>query len=247
MMIIPILQLQGGRCVSLERGNLAEPTIWHGDPVAKAIGFVEQGAEWLHVTDLDAVAGSGSNAELVDEIVLRAGVPVQVSGGISSDAVVGRLRDAGAGRIVFGSSAVAYPDWVKAHAKAVPDLFAISIDIWQGKVVTHGWKNEALFTPEELIHAFDGVPLAAIVITDIDRDLDLPDASFSLVTRLAEETRTPTIASGLIKSTDDVSVLRYLPNIAGVMIGRALYDKSVDLAEAIALAKPAPEPIAPFQ
>ncbi len=247
MMIIPIVQLQDGRCVSLERGNLEEPTIWHGDPVEKALGFVEQGAEWLHVTDLDAVAGTGSNAGIVAEIVRRAGVPVQVSGGVRADAAVERWREAGAGRIVFGSSAVAHPDWVKAHAKAVPDLFAISIDVWQGRVVTHGWKHEAMFSPEELIHAFEGVPLAAIIITDIDRDLDLPDASFALVTRLAEETRTPVIASGLVKTLDDVSMLRYLPNIAGAMIGRALYDRSVDLAEAIAVARPVPEPIAPFQ
>mgnify|MGYP006285754289 CR=1 FL=1 len=246
MIVYPVLQLQEGRCVSLTRGALDTPTVWHGDPVEKAQAFVEQGAEWLHVTDLDAVAGAGSNAALVREIILKAGVPVQVAGGMRSDEAVRGWLEAGAGRIVFGSSAARMPDWVKAHAKAVPDMMAVSIDVLEGRVMVDGWKEAAAFGPQDMVRAYEGTPLAAVIVTDIDRDLDLPESSFALTTRLAEETRTPIIASGLVKSIDDVSTLRHLPNIAGVMIGRALHDRTIDLAEAIEVAAAAPERTAEF-
>ncbi|MEM9148390.1 MAG: 1-(5-phosphoribosyl)-5-[(5-phosphoribosylamino)methylideneamino] imidazole-4-carboxamide isomerase [Pseudomonadota bacterium] len=250
MIIYPILQLQEGRCVSLQRGELDQPTVWHGDPVERALSFVADGAEWLHVTDLDAVAGADDtsiNLEIIRQIIRQVGVPVQISGGMRSDETVRTWVDAGAARIVFGSTAVQFRDWVSAKARAYPDLVAVSFDIWQGTVVVDGWSRSVMMTPADLIHAYDGVPLAAMILTDIDRDLDMPESSFALVTKLAEETRTPVIASGLVKALDDVSTLRYMPNLAGAMIGRALYDKSVDLAEAIALARPVPEPVAPFQ
>jgi len=247
MIVYPMLQIQRGRCVSLSRGELDTPTVWHGDPIEKALSFVAEGAEWLHVTDLDAVAGDGDNAEIVQSIIRQAGVPVQVSGGMRSDEAVDAWAEAGAARIVFGTTAVSFRDWVSAKARAYPDLIAVSFDIWQGKVVVDGWKRSVMMTPEDLIHAYDGVPLAAMILTDIDRDLDLPESSFALMTRLAEETRTPVIASGLVKSVDDVSTLKYMPNIAGAMIGRALYEKVVDLGEAVAVARPAPEPVAQFR
>lgn len=247
MIVYPVLQLQNGCCVSLNRGEIDMPTIWHGDPVEKALAFVEQGAEWLHVTDLDAVSGAGNNAEIMRAIIRQAGVPVQVSGGMRNDEAVSAWADAGAARIVFGSTAVNFRDWVSAKARAYPDLVAVSFDIWQGKVVTDGWRKSVAISPEDLVHAYDGVPLSAMILTDIDRDLDLPDASFALLTRLAEQTRTPVIASGLIKTIDDVSTLRYMPNIAGCMLGRSLFDKSVDLAEAIGIARPAPERVAQFR
>jgi len=244
--MIPIIQLLDGQVVSLERGDLDRPTVWHVDPVEKAQAFVAEGAERLHVTDLDAVAGTGSNAAIVEEIIRRAGVPVQVSGGIRTDEQVKRWIDHGAGRVVLGTAAVRFPDWVKAWAKAHPDWLSVSIDVMHGKVMVDGWRDAAMFAPEDLIHAYDGVPLAAIIVTDIDRDLELPDASFALTARLAEATRTPVVASGLVKTLDDVSTLRYMPAVAGAMVGRPLYDRSFTLAEAIEIARPAPERKAEF-
>lgn len=249
MMVIPMIQLFGGQVVSLERGDLDRPSVWHVDPVEKAVEFVAHGADRVHVTDLDAVAG-GENAEvnvaIIEQIIRRAGVPVQVSGGNRTDEQVRRWIDAGAGRVVLGTAAVRFPDWVKAWAKAYPDWLSISIDIFQGKVMVDGWKTEAMFSPEELIHAYDGAPLASIIVTDIDRDLELPDASFALTTKLAEATRTPVIASGLVKTLDDISTLKYMPGIAGVMLGRPLYERTIDLAEAIDVARAVPEAKADF-
>lgn len=246
MIVYPALLLQSGRCVSLRRGDVAHPTVWDGDPVETALAHVAAGAEWLHVTDLDAVTGAGTNGDIIRTIIRRAGVPVQVAGGMRSDEILRQWIEAGAARIVFGSGAVRFPDWVKAKAKAHPDLCAVSVDVRQGKVMVNAWRDAALFSPADMVLAFDGVPLAAIVVTDIDRDLDLPEASFALTTRLAELTRTPVIASGLVKSIDDVSRLRYMPGIAGAMINRALHDGSVDLSRAIAVAKPVPGRAAAF-
>ena len=251
MYIYPIIQLHRGHCVSVSFGELDTPTIWHGDPVEKALAFVEQGAERLHVTDFDAVRGlpeaEGGNAEIVHRIIREAGVPVQVAGGLRTDEQVNHWIDAGAARVVIGTNAVRFPDWAKGLARAHPDQVIVSIDVWKGRVAVNGWSETAAFGPLELAHAFEGVPLAAMILTDIDRHLELPESSFALVTRFAEETKLPVIASGVVKSIDDVSTLRYLPGIEGVMIGRALYDRSVDLAEAISVARAVPEKVAQFQ
>lgn len=247
MIIYPIIELLQGKCVSLVRGVMEQPHYWHVDPVEKTRSFVEQGAEWLHVTDLDAVSGKGSNADLINEIIRVAGVPVQVAGGINADERVRALMDVGAARVIIGTAAVKWPDWVKSLAKTYPDQIALAVDVYQGRVMVSGWTESSAFTPEDFIHAFTDVPLSAVILTDIDRDLDAPESSFALTTRIAEQTKTPVIVSGLVKSIDDVSTLKYMPNIAGAVVGRALFNKDLDLAEAIAVARPEPERIAQFQ
>ena len=246
MLIIPTIQLLDGNCVTLTRGNISEPEVWHGDPVERALDLVEQGAERLHVTDLGGVTGGTRHTEIMQTIIRQAGVPVQVSGGIRSDETVGFWREAGAARIVFGTSAITDPDWVKRWAKAVPDYFIVSVDVYQGHVMNSGWGSPSMFTPIDFVHGFDGTPLAALIVTDIDRDIDLPEASIALTAKLAEETRIPIISSGLVKEVDDISTLRYVPNIAGVMLGRALFNRSVELKEALTIAKPEPGRTAEF-
>lgn len=246
MILIPTLQILDGHCVSLSRGNLDQPSVWHGDPVERALSFVEGGAEWLHVTDLTAVAGRGRETETLHAIIRQAGVPVQVSGGMANEEAVREWREAGAARIVFGSAAVNYLDWVKAKAKEVPDYFGVSIDVWQGKVMMKGWKDPSLFTPFDLVQALEGTPLACLVVTDIDHDLELPDSSYALTAKIAEETRTPVISSGLIGQLDDISTLKFVPNISGAMLGRPLFAKTFELAQALAIARPEPGRTAEF-
>ncbi len=246
MILYPTLQLLGGRCVTLERGHLDRPEVWHGDPLERARALVADGADWLHVTDLDAVAGSGDNGPIIGAIIRQAGVPVQVAGGMTSRSAVAEWREAGAGRIVFGAAAVHNLDWVKALAKELPDFYAVSLDVYRGRVMVAGWSEPSMFAPLDLVHALEGTPLAALIVTDIDRDLDLPEASFALTAKIAEETRIPVISSGLVKTLDDLSTLRYMPNIAGALVGRPLFDKSFTLAEALAIARPAPERRADF-
>ncbi|MEM6934441.1 MAG: 1-(5-phosphoribosyl)-5-[(5-phosphoribosylamino)methylideneamino] imidazole-4-carboxamide isomerase [Pseudomonadota bacterium] len=247
MLIYPTIELQNGHCVSLIRGMMDEPSIWHVDPVEKARSFAAAGAEWIHVTDLDAVAGTGSNQELIREIIVKAGVPVQVAGGLRTLDHAQSWAEAGAGRMVIGTGAVRWPARFREICKAYPDQIVLAVDIWQGKVMTEGWTQKSAFEPADFVKAFEGCPLAAILCTDIDRDLDEPGSSIALTSAIARDTQTPVIASGLVKTLDDISALKYVYNIAGVIVGRSLFDRSIDLVEAIRLARPEPERVAEFQ
>lgn len=247
MMIYPTIELQGGRCVSLDKGRLDEATIWHVDPVETARGFAAAGAEWMHVTDFDAVEGRDVNTALVEEIIRSAGIPVQLGGGFRNRDSVERWIDKGAGRIVIGTLAARDPHLVRELAKYHPDQIVLAVDVWRGQVMTEGWRTPSAFTPDGFIAAFGDAPFAGIIITDIDSDMDEVDAQLGLIAGLAARAQSPVIASGVVRSVDDIARLTYVPNIAGALVGRALFRKSIDLAHALAVAQPGPEPVAEFQ
>ena len=246
MMIYPYVALQGGRCVNLLRGRIDEPVVYDVDPLETAIGFARDGAEWIHVVDLDAVDGKGSNEELIREIIRKSGAAIQVAGGIRSEEQVRHWSEAGAGRMVMATAAVTAPQMVRELTYAYPDQIAVSVDVWQGHVMIRGWREQTAYTAIDFVHWFDGWPLSQFIVTDIDRDLELPESSMALVTKVAMETATPVIASGLSRSLDDISELKYLYNISGAIVGRAIYEGTFTLAEAIEVARPTPEPIAEF-
>jgi phosphoribosylformimino-5-aminoimidazole carboxamide ribotide isomerase len=246
MIIYPYIALRGGCCVNLLHGRIDEPVTFDADPLETAKSYAQAGAEWLHVVDLDAVAGDGNNAALIREIILQANAPVQVAGGIRSAECVREWFDVGAGRMVFGTAAVRAPQMVKELSYAYPDQIAVAIDVWQGNVVIDGWRESTAFGAIDFVKQFAGWPLSQIIFTDIDRDLELPDSSLSLVTKLASETATPVIASGFARSLDEISALKYLYNISGAVVGRALFEGVFTLEEALAVANPSPEPIAEF-
>lgn len=247
MLIYPAIEVQDGRCVSLEKGRMDEATVWHVDPVETARGFAAAGAEWMHLTDFDGIVGSNRNVGLVEEIIRAAGIPVQLGGGFRSRDAVERWIDKGAGRIVIGTLAAQEPELVRQMAKYHPDQIVLAVDVWRGQVMTEGWRSSSAFTPEDFIHAFDGVPLAGIIVTDIDSDVDDVDAQLGLISGLARASRTPVIASGVVRTVDDIARLKYIPNISGALVGRALFRKTVDLAAALAMARPSSEPVAEFQ
>lgn len=246
MQIYPMMQLQGGRCVSLDRGRLEHPVIWHVDPVETARGWAAAGAEWLHLTDFDGVEGGDANNALIEDII-HTGIPVQLGGGFRSRESVVRWIDKGAGRIVLSTLAARDPIGVKELAKYYPDQIVLAVDVWQGQVMTEGWRTASAYTPEAFIDAFADAPLAGIIVTDIDSDIEDTDAQLGLISGLAGRSRTPVIASGVVRSADDVSRLKYVHNISGAIIGKALFQKQVDLAEALDLARPEPEPVAEFK
>lgn len=246
MILYPTIELQNGHCVSLNRGNLDEPLIWHVDPAEKAREFAAAGAEWIQVTDFNAIVGDDQNVEIVEEIIRSAGIPVQVAGGIRTVEKAEEWIGKGAGRVVTGTMAALEPNAVKALAKLHPDQVVLAVDVWEGRVMTEGWQKSSALEPEAFIRAFDGVPLAAILITDIGADLAEREASLSLISALAGISRTPVIASGLVRTSDDVSRLKYVGNIDGAIIGRALFRKTIDLDEALTVARPEREKTAEF-
>lgn len=247
MIIYPTLEILNGKSVSLTRGRLEEPVIWHVDPVETARQFAAAGAEWMHVTDMNALIGDGNNDALIEEIIRAARIPVQLGGGFRSRERVGHWIDRGAGRVVIGTMATHDPDLVKELAKRHPDQIVLAVDMFQGHVMTEGWRKYSALEPDSFVAAFDNEPLAGIIVTDIDADIEDQDGQLGVISGLASKTRHPVIARGTIRSTDDVSRLKYVYNIAGTIIGRALLSKDVDLAEALAVARPEPEKVAEFQ
>ena len=246
MIVYPLIELQGGRCVSLYRGRLDAPHIWHVDPVEKARKFHEAGAEWLHITDFDAIAGDDRNRDLVDEIIRSSGLQVQLGGGIRSLQAMSEAIERGAARVVVGTLAVLAPDLVKEAAKFHPDQIVLAVDVYRGRVLSDGWRTPSAFDPASFIAQFQSDPLAAIVVTDIDADLEEAEDSLALVTELAGLSRAPVIACGLARTPDDVSRLRYVPHVAGTIIGRALFDQSIDLEDALQIAGTPTERVAAF-
>lgn len=249
MIIYPTMELQRGRCVSLEGGRLDSPSIWHVDPVTTARSWAAVGAQWMHVTDLDAVAGEadGDNADLLRDLIRSAGIPVQVAGGCRTEASVEAWIDAGAGRVVVSTLAIRDPDTVKALTRRYPDQIVLSVDVYEGRVMSDGWRQPSAYTPEDIISAFNSCALAGVVVTDIDSDVSDHDAQLGLISGLAASARAPVIANGIVRSLDDVARLKYVPNISGAIISRALFRKTIDLEEALAVAQPEPEEVAEFR
>ncbi|AKO96030.1 MAG: 1-(5-phosphoribosyl)-5-[(5-phosphoribosylamino)methylideneamino] imidazole-4-carboxamide isomerase [Marinovum algicola] len=246
MQLIPTIELQNGHPVSLYRGRLEEPQIWHVDPCDCVRRFAHAGAEWIHVTDFDAVAGGAPQDALLQALIRAAEAPLQVGGGVRSRERIEHLLDMGVGRVVIGTAALNQPDLVKAAAKYHPDQIVLAVDVYQGRVMTHGWRETSAFTPEDFIDYFKDDPLAAIMVTDIDSDLSDAEASLALVTDLAAHSRHPVIASGLVRTLDDLARLKYVRNVSGAVVGRALFNKSVDLGEALKLAARPIEEVAEF-
>jgi len=246
MIIYPDIELQGGRCVNLWRGQKEAPVVYDIEPLEAALSCVAKGAEWLHVVDLDAVFGDGDNAGIVEQIIREAGVSVQVAGAIRSIETVHGWVDAGAARMVIATAAVKDPAFVRQAASAFPDQVVISVDGRAGRVVVEGWRETTAFTPVEFARQFEDLPLAAFIYTDVDRDADAPESSMAQTEQLAEAVRVPVIASGVVKTLDDISTLKFLPNIAGAITGRAIFGGGFDLADGLAIANEKPGPVAPI-
>jgi len=246
MQIYPTMELLDGRCVTLEKGRLDEPLVWHVDPIEKAKEFAASGAEWMHLTDFNAVKGDDSNADLVKEIIRTAGIPVQLGGGMRSRESVEAWIDQGAGRVVVGTLAALDPTVVSELAKQHPDQIVLAVDVWQGQVMTEGWLKAGAFEPETYIAAFGSAPFAGIIVTDIDSDMSDVEAQLGLISGLAAASHSPVIASGVVRGVDDISRLKYINNISGALVGRALFRKSLTLEEALETAQPQTEQTAEF-
>ena len=238
MMIHPTLEVQAGKVVSLTRGRMDLPSIWHVDPIQTVRDWANAGASWIHITDFDAIEGANSNDVLVETLIRSAGIPVQLGGGMRSEERIAHWIDLGVGRVVVGTLGVQSPDVVMGLAKLFPDQIVLSVDVFQGRVMTEGWRNESAIDPRDLIAAYAETPLAGLIITDIDSDIEDTEARMGVIAALSEGARAPVIASGVVRGLDDIARLKFIPGVDGVLIGRALFNKSVELEDALAVAQP---------
>ncbi len=236
MNLIPAIQIQNGQCVTLNRGRIDEPSIWHVDPVVTAQEYAAAGAEWIQITDLNAAAKDGSNTQIVEDIIQNCGTAVQIGGGFSTMDHIAKAAEIGAGRIIIGSAAVTNPDFLIEAAKYFPDQIVLAVDVYQGRVAIDAWRATTAFEPASFISEFGAAPLSAVMITDVHSDIGEPDMSLGVVAGLADGVRAPVIANGLINNADDVARLKYIPSISAAVVGRALFEKALDLREAVAAA-----------
>ena len=236
--LFPAIDLKDGACVRLRRGAMDDATVYSDDPGAQARAWQDAGCRWLHVVDLNgAFAGRTVNGPAVAAILAAATVPVQLGGGIRDLAAVERWLEAGVRRVILGSAAVRDPQLVRESCRRFPGQVAVGIDARDGFVATDGWAARSDLAVADLAERFSDAGVAAVIYTDIGRDgmlggLDIPGTA-----ALAGRSAIPVIASGGVGSLDDLRALQAVahPNIAGVVVGRALYDGRVDPAAALAL------------
>jgi phosphoribosylformimino-5-aminoimidazole carboxamide ribotide isomerase len=236
MMIFPDIELMDGKCVSLSHGNFEDAKYYDVDPVERAKAYATAGAQWIHVVDLDGVKQGGRhNADIITDIIAAVDVPVQVAGGIRTMANIEWWIDKGATRVVLGTAAIMDRRLVMEACAQFPGKIAVSVDERGGSVMIEGWREAATVTAMEVARQLQDAGASAIIYTDIDRSDDLPDSSFAKTTEMARQLSVPVISSGTVKSLDDLSTLKYLPNISGAVVGWALFEEKFTLDEAIAL------------
>ena len=241
MILFPAIDLKDGQCVRLKRGAMDEATVFSDSPADQARAFADMGFEWLHCVDLNgAFAGRSVNAEAIRAIRKAIDLPIQLGGGLRDMAGIESWLDAGITRVILGTAALRNPALVKEAARTHPKRIAVGIDAREGKVAVEGWAETSTLDASDLARRFEDAGVAAIIFTDIARDGMLQGVNVEATASLSRAVRIPVIASGGVAGIGDVAALVAAKerNIEGVVIGRALYDGRIDVAEALKLAGP---------
>jgi phosphoribosylformimino-5-aminoimidazole carboxamide ribotide isomerase len=236
--LYPAIDLKGGACVRLRRGEMDQATVYGEDPGAQAVAWQDAGCAWLHVVDLDgAFSGRSINTAAVRAILAAAEVPLQLGGGIRDLASIEAWLVEGVRRVILGSVAAKNPVLVREACLRFPERIAVGIDAREGFAATEGWAETSSISAEALALRFEDAGAAAIIFTDIGRDGMLGGVNLKATAALARAVTTPVIASGGVGSVADLIALRAVaqetPGIEGVIVGRALYDGRITLAEAL--------------
>ena len=240
--LYPAIDLKDGACVRLRRGDMTAATVYAADPAAQARQWQDGGCRWLHVVDLNgAFAGHAVNADAVAAILAAVAIPVQLGGGIRDAAAIERWLAAGVARVILRSAAARNPALVREACRAHPGRIAVGIDARDGLVATDGWAATSDLRAHDLALRFEDAGAAAIIYTDIGRDGMLSGLNLGQTLDLACRISTPVIASGGVAGLADLAALKQAAAdsggapIAGVIVGRALYDGRIDLAAALRL------------
>jgi phosphoribosylformimino-5-aminoimidazole carboxamide ribotide isomerase len=235
VIVFPAIDLKDGNCVRLRQGDMDRATVFNDDPASQALSFERSGFEWLHLVDLNgAFEGHSANAPAIREILSSIKIPVQLGGGLRDLAGIESWLEVGVTRVILGTATVRNPELVIEAARAYPNKIAVGIDARDGKVAIEGWAKTLTLDVTELAKCFEDAGVAAIIFTDIQRDGMLQGVNVDATAALARAVTIPIIASGGVSNADDVRKLRSVNvGIAGVVIGRALYDGRINPQEAL--------------
>jgi len=240
MLIIPAIDLKDGKCVRLRQGRMEDDTVFSDDPVGMATHWVAQGARRLHLVDLNgAFAGTPIHGAVVTAIAKKyPALPIQIGGGIRSLETIEAYVKAGVSFAIIGTQAVKEPQFVIEACRAFPGRIIVGIDARDGLVATDGWAEVSTVKAVDLARQFHDAGVAAIVYTDIARDGMLQGVNVEATAQLARAAGLPVIASGGVTNIDDIQRLKAVAasGIAGAITGRAIYEGTLNLAEAQQLA-----------
>lgn len=235
--LLPAVDVVDGQAVRLTQGEAGSET-GYGDPLAAARAWVEAGAEWIHLVDLDAAFGRGSNAELLERIVGELEVNVELSGGIRDDGTLRRALASGAARVNLGTAALEDPAWTARAIAEHGERIAVGLDVRGTTLAARGWTREGgdLW---EVLARLDADGCARYVVTDVTKDGTLRGPNLELLRAVCERTSAPVVASGGVSTLEDIRALRGLveAGVEGAIVGKALYAGQFTLAEALEVAR----------
>ena len=238
MNFYPAIDLSKGSCVRLKKGDLDTAVVYNDDPIAQAKFFEKEGCEWLHIIDLDgAVLGSKKNSKTIQEIRRSTSLKIQVGGGIRSLDEIEFWKSLGVERVILGTVAVSNPTIVKDACRLFEGIL-IALDSRANKVATSGWKNTSNVNTLDLAKKFEDCGVTAVIYTDIDRDGLMEGLNSSATKRLSEHVNIPVIGSGGINGPENLkSVKEAIPNLEGIIAGKALYTGALRVKDALKILK----------
>ncbi|MDO4887142.1 MAG: bifunctional 1-(5-phosphoribosyl)-5-((5-phosphoribosylamino)methylideneamino)imidazole-4-carboxamide isomerase/phosphoribosylanthranilate isomerase PriA [Actinomycetaceae bacterium] len=236
LQLLPAVDVVGGRAVRLHQGEAGTEQVY-GDPAEAVEGFVAAGATWIHLVDLDAAFGRGSNRELLAGIVASADVKIELSGGIRDDASLGSALESGAARVNLGTAALEDPEWTARVIREYGDRVAVGLDVRGETLAARGWTREG-GNLWEVLRRLEDAGCSRYVVTDVAKDGTLRGPNVELLTAVARACHAPIVASGGVSSLDDLRALRELVTVGvdSAIVGKALYAGAFTLEEAIAVA-----------
>lgn len=233
LILLPAVDVRGGKAVRLVRGELSAET-QYGEPLEAALTFQNAGAEWIHLVDLDAAFGTGSNHEVLREVISKLDLKVELSGGIRDEETLSRALATGCERVNLGTAALESPDWTASVISRFGERIAVGLDVRGRTLAARGWTKEGgdLF---ETLERLDREGCARYVVTDVNKDGTLQGPNIELLRSVCQRTDRPVIASGGVSSLEDLIALRELAGdgVEGAIVGKALYAGAFTLEEAL--------------
>lgn len=238
MILIPAIDMKGGRCVRLVQGDLEDETVYSDDPVSMAQHWEQEGGERLHLVDLDgAVAGRAIHKPIIEKIVQSLAIPVQIGGGIRTLVQIESYLETGVAAVILGTIALKDFALLCEACKKFPGKIFVGLDSRKGKVAIQGWVEECEDTVSELAVKMEDVGVASLILTDIEKDGMLEGPNFTLMEEVGQAVKIPLVASGGVTTLEQIKQLSTIPGVKSAIIGKALYEGKISLPEAISASK----------